>query len=207
MRLSFPVMLAAAAALLVPLPATAGSPATGVSNTEFQRSLKTLLPLSPNQIKAFKHRADRTRRAIHEGPQPILQSSSQILDLAPGAALPVITVAPDYVSSVVFVDDTGAPWPITRYAVGAPSWFSVSQPKIASANMLTVSPTGTYVSSDLVVTLKDYATPVMWDLKTSRQHAAALIALRANLPGPNATPADFAAATRPTANRTGRAQI
>lgn len=201
-ELRIPRIALIVATVVVGTPARAAPPEPASASTAaFRHSLHAMLPLSPQQIQEFKHRADATRRAIHAGPQPQLQSSSRVLDLAPGAPLPVITVAPNYVSSVVFVDDTGAPWPITSYAVGAPSWFSVTQPKIAPANMLTIAPTGSYVSSDLAVTLQGYATPVVLDLKTSSTRAAALIALRANLPGPNAAPAVFAATARPTANR------
>ncbi|MHB8408977.1 MAG: DotH/IcmK family type IV secretion protein [Acidiferrobacterales bacterium] len=163
----------------------------GVSNQAFRQSLRQILPLSPKQVREFRQRLDVTRQAMHAGPPPILQSSSRVLNLSPGARLLTVPVAPNYVSSLVFVGSDGSPWPITSYAIGAPKWFAVSRPKIAPGSLLTVAPLGDYVESDLVITLQGRATPVVLELKASRRRAAVLTELRANMPSPQSASAVF----------------
>lgn len=172
-------------------PAFAGSGSTGVSNKVFRQSLKQILPLSAAQIRALRRQTNITHQAMHATRPPRLQSSSQVLDLSPGAPLPTVWVAPNYVSSLVFVGSDGSPWPITSFTIGAPKWFTVTDPKVKPGSMLTVAPLADYVSSDLVVTLEGRATPVVLQLETSHKQAAVLTELRANRPGPGAASVVF----------------
>ncbi len=163
---------------------TSAAGAGGVS--DYRQALKDLFPLSPAEIQSFRATVDATRHAIHPGPAPAMQTRTLLLDLQPGAPVPVIHVAPGYVSSIVFLDSTGAPWPITSVTVGDAKWFSVQAPKVDPQNLLTVSALGSHLASNMAVTLTHHTTPIVIALETSASDAAVLTALRANEQGPNA---------------------
>ncbi len=154
--------------------------------SDYSQALKDLFPMSPAEIQSFRATVDATRHAIHPGPAPVMQTRTLLLDLQPGAPVPVIRVAPGYVSSIVFLDSTGAPWPITSVTVGDAKWFSVQAPKVDPQNLLTVSALGSHLASNIAVTLTHHTTPIVIALETSASDAAVLTALRANEQGPNA---------------------
>ncbi|WP_251365941.1 DotH/IcmK family type IV secretion protein [Coxiella-like endosymbiont of Rhipicephalus sanguineus] len=52
-------------------------------------------------------------------------SASVIVNLSPEATLPVIRLSSGFVTSLVFLDSTGAPWPIQAYDLGDPNSFNI----------------------------------------------------------------------------------
>lgn len=167
-------------------PHTSAPHTTSELSSAFVNQLNQMMPATPAEIQAIIERINATRAAIHPGPVPIAQSRTRLLNLEPGSALPEIKVAPGFVSSIVFLDSTGAPWPVTSVTVGNPKWFDVSAPKVQPQNLLTVAALGTHLSSNLAITLKDHATPIMIVLLTDQKTSAMLTALRANEAGPEA---------------------
>lgn len=158
------------------------------ANAAFKASEKKLLPLTPQQIKQFRKHLGATNKAIHKRAPAQLTTRTRVLRLSPGAAVPTIKIAPGYVSSIAFLDQTGAPWPITSVALGDGSAFDIQHPKIKAANLLTITAKGRHRDSNISVTLKGWSMPVVIRLKTDPNAGQALIAMRADQRGPNALP-------------------
>lgn len=162
------------------------STATLSTGNGYNAAANRLLPLTPAQIRDFRARIDRTREAMYGRTPPDLLTRSRPISIAPGAPVPVIKLSPGFVTTLVFLDQTGAPWPITSYAVGAPKQFNVIEPKIQQGNILTVAALNSHEMSNIAVTLANEATPVILMFRTDDANADAMVALRINRPGPNA---------------------
>ena len=170
-------------------PSQAGQQAQkAAANAAFKASEKKLLPLTPQQIKQFRKHLGATNKAIHERSPAQLTTRTRVLRLSPGSPVPTIKIAPGYVSSIAFLDQTGAPWPITSVALGDGSAFDVEHPKIKAGNLLTITAKGHHRDSNISVTLKGWSMPVVIRLKTDPSAGQALIAMRADQRGPNAAP-------------------
>ena len=90
----------------------------------FNGMLQQNMPLSPQQVSAFLRQAiDLSQRAsaIRQTCHPSLFSTTLMINLAPGTTPPAIRLAQGYVTSFVFVDSAGSPWPIVAgYDLGDP---------------------------------------------------------------------------------------
>ncbi len=196
----------ACAALLVACPIVTHASESGsdayVADRQLQRSLKQIRPLEPEQIQRAKQRERESRQAIEERPQAELVTSSKILRLQPGAKPAVIRVAPGYVSSVVILDRSGAPWPVTSASLGSSDGFAVSQPDTGKHNILQVSAKKQNQDSNISLTLENHATPVVMRITTDPNEASSLTSFRADQLGPNAHPEPVGPAVEPTASST-----
>ncbi|WP_305910435.1 DotH/IcmK family type IV secretion protein (plasmid) [Methylomarinum sp. Ch1-1] len=159
----------------------------------FQKSKQSVLLLNPDQVKDFKKDFDKTQEAIRSYSKPKLVSESRNITLRPGEKTTLLRLMPGYTSTVVFVDSTGAPWPISHVTPGNPSWFNVDKPKdLMPGNLITVNPLANHVNSNIVVTLKDNDAPIIIelsadvDLSKKKTIADALTTYRINERGPNA---------------------
>jgi intracellular multiplication protein IcmK len=174
----------------------------GDTNNLFNQALNGVFPLTPAQIKAYQRRLGKTREAIHPGPPPVMRSRTRKIDLSPGAAIPSINVTPNYVSTMVFLDASGAPWPISSVTVGNPTFFTVAAPDVKPRNLITISAMGSHLATNLAITLKGHTTPVIVSLSTNSARSAALTALRANSDGPLAKSPVFQTMEPAGANKT-----
>lgn len=127
----------------------------------FRAATLERLPMSPGQINQFQQKMDETMQAMHPAPPPKMNSRSLHVSLQPGGKTPIVRVAPGYVSSLLIVDATGAPWPITTVTVGNPKWFSVVKPETSEANLITVAPMTNHASTNLTVTLQGRDMPLI----------------------------------------------
>ena len=126
---------------------------------------QSAFPLSTKRIKDLRNTLDDTQRAAAAGPydqSPQPTSSSLIVDLSPGSTPPVIRLYRGFVSSLVFVDSTGGPWPIAAYDLGNPSAFNIAWN--AKDNTLMIQALTSYTYGNLAVKLQDLNTPVMLTL-------------------------------------------
>lgn len=188
---SGPLAVAASAAHQKTTRSTTTKKAAAAANKAFQAAVNHLLPLTPQQIREFHAHVAASNRAIHEHKPAKLEARTQPLSLEPGAQIPTVRIAPGYVSDIVIVDDSGAPWPITSEELGDSTAFDVEHPKIQSGNLLTVSAKGRHRDSNLSVTLKGWPMPVIIHLTTDAAVSQSLIALRADQQGPNGKPAEI----------------
>lgn len=153
----------------------------------FSNLKQTAFPLSPEQIKTLRNLLDDTQRATAAAPYdspPAPVSSSLIVNLSPGATPPAIRLYRGFVSSLVFVDSTGAPWPIVAYDLGNPSAFNIAWNN--KDNLLMVQAQSSYQYGNLAVKLQDLDTPVMLTLVPGQRAVDYRVDLRIMGRGPNA---------------------
>lgn len=184
-----------------PESATTGTPAAAPSDNKpaapalpnkneaaFGNLLDSALPLSPEQIKQLHHFYDLTQQAVAAPPNapPTPVSSSLPVTLDPGSTPPLIRLSAGFVSSLVFVDSTGAPWPITAYGLGDPSSFNVQWDQ--SSNALFIQSLKPYAHGNLAVRLATLNTPVMISLVAGQKEIDYRVDLQMRERGPNAAP-------------------
>jgi intracellular multiplication protein IcmK len=109
------------------------------------------------------------------------------IDLAPGAVPPVIRLSKGFVSSLVFIDSTGAPWPIESFDLGDPTAFNISWDK--KSNTLMVQARQDYSYGNLAVNLKTLNTPVMLTLVPGQRVVDYRVDMRVPGQGPEAVAA------------------
>ncbi len=181
-----PPLLTSPLATLPAPAATTPVPNADLSQQAFSNMTQGLMPLTPEQIKMLHYLFDQSRKVAAEdaGLPPKPTSSSVVVNLAPGAVPPVIRLAAGFVTSLVFLDSTGAPWPIHAYDIGDPSGFNIQWNK--KSNTLLVQATNQYKSGNLAVILKELNTPVMLTLLPGQQAIDYRVDLRVPGLGPNA---------------------
>lgn len=137
----------------------------------YQDVESSLSPLSPDQLKSIKqlYRQINKLSILEEDVAPTPTFSSMMVDLQPGATPPAIRIAPGYVSSLLFVDSTGAPWPIRAYDVGDPTSFNIvwnnsADDESSLSNTLLIQSMSLYKDGNLVVMLQGLNTPVILSL-------------------------------------------
>lgn len=156
-----------------------------VNDPAFQNVLKKQFPLTPEQILKLKEVMQDTQRAAATHLQPPTPTvSTQTVSLAPGTIPAVIRLATGYVSSIVFIDETGAPWPIVGYSIGNPSAFNVQWDQ--KSNVLMMQGVGIYQSGNLAVQLAGLSMPVMLTIVNDQKIVDYRIDLRIQGRGPNA---------------------
>ena len=168
--------------------------ATGAANNTqpnlydqaFSGVVNQLLPMSPQQIAKLREvfTESQLAAATPPGVPPKPTSTSLLVDLSTKAVPPVIRLGAGYISSIVFVDATGQPWPIAAYSIGDPSAFNIQWDK--KGNTLLIQGATFYKRSNLAVILRDLNTPVMMTLISGQEAVDYRVDLRVPGMGPNA---------------------
>ena len=96
----------------------------------------------------------------------------------------MIRLSQGFVSSLVFLDSTGAPWPISAYDLGDPEAFNIQWDKTSNTLMIQASKLYTY--GNLAVRLRGLNTPVMLTLIPGQKAVDYRVDLRVQGYGPNA---------------------
>jgi len=164
----------------------AAAPKTNIQDQAFLNMTNAVLPLAPRQIRLLRALFNHTQQAAaqYPGVPPRPTSSSIMVNLAPAATPPVIRLRVGYVSSLVFIDSTGAPWPIKSYDIGDPKAYNVQWNK--TGNVLLVQALTSYKAGNLAVMLKGLNTPVMVTLMAGQRAVDYRADLRVPGLGPNA---------------------
>ncbi len=157
-----------------------------IDNSAFKEMANTLYPLKPNQIIHLKqmYNTNEYAQASTAGTPPKPTATSQFVNLSPGSTPPVIRLSQGFVSSLVFLDSTGAPWPIGAYDVGDPTAFNIQWDK--TSNTLMIQATKLYNYGNLAVRLRGLNTPVMLTLIPGQKAVDYRVDLRVEGYGPNA---------------------
>ena len=144
-----------------------------LSDPAYQDAVKQALPLTDEEIRDFRQRADDISRAATALPRktaPKVITTSQPVDISPGATIPAVTLFPEMQSHLVLLDQSGQPWPLERWTIsgtqGNAERFVVSQSGI---NILTVSSGLHYAYGNLGLKLVDLDTMVVINLLQSSQ--------------------------------------
>jgi intracellular multiplication protein IcmK len=157
-----------------------------IENKAFKDMTRTLYPLTPEQVVQLKQMQQTIEyaKASTPGTPPRPTATSQFVNLSPGSTPPVIRLAQGFVSSLVFLDSTGAPWPISAYDLGDPGAFNIQWDK--TSNTLMIQALKLYNYGNLAVRLRNLNTPVMLTLIPGQKAVDYRVDLRIQGLGPNA---------------------
>jgi intracellular multiplication protein IcmK len=157
-----------------------------IDNKAFKDMTKNIYPLSPEQIVRLKqiYETSEYAQASTAGVPPKPTATSQFVNLSPGSTPPVIRLSQGFVSSLVFLDSTGAPWPIAAYDLGDPTAFNIQWDK--TSNTLMIQAQKLYNYGNLAVRLKGLNTPVMLTLIPGQKAVDYRVDLRVQGYGPQA---------------------
>jgi intracellular multiplication protein IcmK len=171
-----------------------------VDNIAFEAVTDQLFPLKPEEIMKVKQIYQTTEfaQASTAGTPPKPTATSQFVNLSPGSTPPVIRLSQGFVSSLVFLDSTGAPWPISAYDLGDPSAFNIQWDKTSNTLMIQASKLYTY--GNLAVRLRGLNTPVMLTLIPGQKAVDYRVDLRVQGYGPNAKSMPMEEGIPPAAN-------
>lgn len=166
--------------------AAGGAEQSDMYDQAFNKVVTQLLPMSTDQIARLKEAFNDAQKAAAApvGVPPKPTSSSVIVDLAPQATPPVIRLQAGYITSMVFLDSTGQPWPIAAYSLGDPTAFNIQWDR--KGNTLLVQSVTFYKRTNLAVILKGLNTPVMITLLPGQEAVDYRVDLRVPGLGPNA---------------------
>lgn len=176
------------------------SDADVIENKAFKDMTRTLYPLTAEQIVQLKQMQQTMEyaKASTPGTPPKPTATSQFVNLSPGSTPPVIRLAQGFVSSLVFLDSTGAPWPISAYDLGDPSAFNIQWDK--TSNTIMIQALKLYNYGNLAVRLKGLNTPVMLTLIPGQKAVDYRVDLRVQGYGPNAKNMPMEEGVPPTAS-------
>ena len=166
-----------------PLPPSANQ---AVDSLAFDSVIQQTFPLTPEEILRLKqmYTTNEFAQAAPAGTPPKPTATSQFVNLSPGSTPPVIRLSQGFVSSLVFLDSTGAPWPISAYDLGDPTAFNIQWDKTGNTLMIQASKLYTY--GNLAVRLRGLNTPVMLTLIPGQKAVDYRVDLRVQGFGPNA---------------------
>lgn len=112
-------------------------------------------PLTPDQIRALRRMVDEAERAAAAPPRfvPKPVSTSVTALLTPGATPPVIRLSSNFVSSLLFLDQSGNPLNIIDVTTGGAGAFTItwSKPPEKLTNKVDISPNSTYATGNVSV--------------------------------------------------------
>lgn len=152
----------------------------------FSMLLEEVLPLSPEQIKRLHRFYDLTLQAKatppNASPEPHFTSTRVRLD--PGCPTPVVRLAAGFITSILFIDATGAPWPITAYSLGDPESYNIQWDQ--KTNVIFVQSRKIYAHGNLAVRLYGLDTPVMITLVSGQKNVDFRVDMQVGERGPEA---------------------
>ena len=167
-----------------------------IDSLAFEQMKEALSPLSTNQVRDLRELYNQMQRnEAYTGQTPAKPIASSIMvDLAPGATPPVIRLGAGYVSSVLFLDSTGQPWPIKAIDVGNPSLFNVQWNKSSAGeeagdsmlNTLLIQSKTMFKEGNIAVMLRGLNTPIMITMIPGQRVVDYRVDVQIPKKGPNA---------------------
>lgn len=146
----------------------------------FQRIKEASAPLTPEQIAELHEMADAAERAsaaIPGGP-PRPVSRAVTVNLLPGAEPAIVRLYTGFVTSLVFVDDVGAPLRVITSDVMKGGFVVIEDAEDAKApreavsipqNVVKVHPVLAYATGNILVTLEGVPVPVTLTLVSGQR--------------------------------------
>lgn len=180
----------------------------------YEAMMSGLLPLQPDELREAFVRVDKNQKAIEEPlsyPKPEVAFTTISLD--PGATPLTFKLATGHVTTVTFLDVTGAPWPIKdvswagNFEIKAPtdgnatSSSEKDKPTDAAEeekkrkevlssipNVMRIIPLAEYAHGNMSIRLAGLTTPVTFTLRTNKEVVQYRLDIRIPEMGPLATP-------------------
>ncbi|HDO7154540.1 DotH/IcmK family type IV secretion protein [Yokenella regensburgei] len=148
-------------------------------------------PLNGGEIENVSRAIDDASRGRAWQPADVVPRISTLtVNLSPGASLPVLRTATHQASTVMFTDNTGAPWPLAAPPYNANSdGFTVNY--IPDSSVMTVQARRQYDRGNITVYLKGLAVPIIVDVtsgEASNKAASRVIDTRLDLRIPQRGP-------------------
>lgn len=166
----------------VPKASVAQPPDAGIA---FNAMMQQNMPLSPDQVVKLHQEIDLSQRAAsvpaNIPPKPV--STTLMINLAPGTTPPAIRLAMGYVTSLVFVDSTGSPWPIAAFDIGNPKATNLQWD--GKGNILLLQAVSPYSDGNMVIRLVGLATPITLQLVSGQRVVDYRVDLHVSGIGPN----------------------
>ena len=155
------------------------------SQIAFNAMMAQNMPMSPDQVVKMHQQIDLAQRAAsvpaNIPPKPV--SSTIMINLAPGTTPPAVRLAQGYVTSLVFVDSTGQPWPIASFDIGNPK--AVNMQWDGKSNVLLMQAVTPYTTGDMVVRLMGLPTPITLEMIAGQRVVDYRVDLHVSGIGPN----------------------
>lgn len=171
-----------------------------IENLAYDQVETQIFPMTEHQIKNLRAKfqdIELAKTAVPSPPKPV--ATSQFVNLSPGSTPPVIRLGQGFVTSLVFLDSTGAPWPISAYDLGDPGSFNIQWDK--TGNTLMIQASKLYNYGNMAVRLEGLNTPVMLTLIPGQKEVDYRVDMRVQGMGPNALMPVFGDGLPPSANR------
>lgn len=168
------------------IPAPEGITKLGASDTAVEQAQREQHPMNPEQIRRYKQLLDEIKDSSARAPRdrPIPESNRIPIELSTMRPPQVLRVSPDMVSTVIFTDVTGQPWPIAAVVPGSKGWVEIKTDPERAPHIFTVTPQETYAMTNLSVWLQDSTTPVIIQVVSDKRQVDSLLELVAQARGP-----------------------
>ena len=155
------------------------------SEAAFDTMMQQNMPLSPQQVVKLRQQIDTAQRAAAIPPviPPKPVSTTIMVNLAPGTTPPAIRLAQGYVSALVFVDSTGAPWPIAQFDIGNPKTVNLQWD--GKTNIILIQAIAPYANGDIVVRLVGLPTPITLEIVSGQRVVDYRVDIHVSGIGPN----------------------
>lgn len=173
-------------------PSPTAQPAPGTpydpNDAAFGAALRTIAPLTPEQVQKTRKTLDDVDRASNSPLQPVSPVTRSIgVSLKSGERPPSIRVAPGWISTVTFSDVTGQPWPVLAVTNGNPSAYDVkSSGPEGNTNIITISSKQAHVPTNIAITLVGAKVPILMTLDPTPSNVDYRVDAQIDARGPNA---------------------
>lgn len=185
---SAPAAAGASQSAASPLPGTP-IPDVDPSDEAFQDALKSIAPLTPEQVEIMRRRLDGIDRAQGKPLVPVAPVTRSIaVSLKSGERPATIKVSPGWISTLTFSDVTGQPWPVLSVTNGNPDAYEVvSSGPENKTNIITISAKQAYVPSNIAITLVGAKVPILMTLDPGSGSVDYRVDAQIDQRGPNAS--------------------
>jgi intracellular multiplication protein IcmK len=138
-----------------------------LSADAFDSALEKFFPLSPDQIELIYNAYEQKLEvsSLPYAPVPMAVTSTRNLSLSPGSEIPLVRLSKGYISSIIFLDQTGQPWPIANYSLGNPEAFDINWDR--QSNTLFIQSMKVWAFANIGIRLQGLSTPIMMNLVSS----------------------------------------
>ncbi len=135
----------------------------------FDAALQAILPLKPDEIRQLLEHFDRTQESVELPvyPAPKPEVAVETLSLDPGAQPVTVKVAYGNVTTLTFLDVSGAPWPIEDLS-WAGNFEVMDSSNGDGSHILRITPQSEFATGNMSVRLLTLKTPVILSIETSR---------------------------------------
>lgn len=176
-------------------PAPAPAVGEGLPREVFNEIVSGALPLSPDQVKSLHKAEDDVKKAHaarpYKMPAPVSRTMTQSLE--PGKAPEIVRLEQEFTTTLVFTDSSGAPWlvqkviPGNKDAVIVPELEgSVGGSLKTPTNIITLSPTDEYVSTNITFLLEGAPAPITMMLVSGQPSLDVRLDVMVRARGPHA---------------------